>query len=344
VIELLSRPGELVLDPFCGSGTALVEALRLGRRAVGGDLNPVALVSSRAKTRRLSASQLARLDTLAINLPKLTREVQQTQELTLPIGWEPAAGQRFRGLKFWFSEEVAFELSALRHLCESEEDTEIQSVLFACLSSIVVNVSWQDSDTRYVRRNKTVESGDATRLLQRKLLAASAALGDLAASITTAAEVHDGDARACHYLQPETVSLVVTSPPYPNAWSYHLYHQNRILWLGADPWLFKAQEIGHHRAYSAVNGSDGGTFEGDMRACFEAMLPALKPHAHVVIIVGDSIVRGTLVRNDEVVSAAAQAAGLEHVVTLNRPIDSRRKAFNPKIGKIRTEHIAVFRT
>ncbi len=86
MIELLSRPGELVLDPFCGSGTALVEALRLGRRAVGGDLNPVALVSSRAKTRRLSASQLARLDTLAINLPKLTREVQQTQELTLPIG------------------------------------------------------------------------------------------------------------------------------------------------------------------------------------------------------------------------------------------------------------------
>src|SRR4051794_39120016 len=42
LIELLSEPGDLIMDPFVGSGTALVEALLLGRRAIGGDLNPVA--------------------------------------------------------------------------------------------------------------------------------------------------------------------------------------------------------------------------------------------------------------------------------------------------------------
>ncbi len=42
LIEKHSAPGEVVLDSFCGSGTTLVEALAVGRRAIGVDLNPIA--------------------------------------------------------------------------------------------------------------------------------------------------------------------------------------------------------------------------------------------------------------------------------------------------------------
>ena len=42
MIRELSDPGDLVLDPMLGSGTTLVEALRLGRRAVGCDIDPLA--------------------------------------------------------------------------------------------------------------------------------------------------------------------------------------------------------------------------------------------------------------------------------------------------------------
>ncbi|MEW6308077.1 MAG: DNA methyltransferase [Bacillota bacterium] len=41
-ISHYSRPGDAVLDPFCGSGVTLSEALALGRRAIGVDLNPAA--------------------------------------------------------------------------------------------------------------------------------------------------------------------------------------------------------------------------------------------------------------------------------------------------------------
>ena len=42
VMEVLSKPGEVVLDPFMGGGTTIIEALAMGRRAVGTDLNELA--------------------------------------------------------------------------------------------------------------------------------------------------------------------------------------------------------------------------------------------------------------------------------------------------------------
>ncbi len=43
VVESSSNPGDLVFDPFCGSGTTLVAAVRLGRRASGADVSPSAI-------------------------------------------------------------------------------------------------------------------------------------------------------------------------------------------------------------------------------------------------------------------------------------------------------------
>lgn len=61
VIGSLSLPGDLVLDPFAGGGTALVEAALQGRNAVGADLNPLAVLVSRAKTTALSSNDVAEL-------------------------------------------------------------------------------------------------------------------------------------------------------------------------------------------------------------------------------------------------------------------------------------------
>lgn len=49
-IERLTRPGQIILDPFCGRGTAPFQALLMARRAIGVDTNPVAYCVTRAKT------------------------------------------------------------------------------------------------------------------------------------------------------------------------------------------------------------------------------------------------------------------------------------------------------
>jgi DNA modification methylase len=48
-IQMYSRPGELVVDPFCGFGTTLVEAEKLGRRSIGYEINHEYVIESRAR-------------------------------------------------------------------------------------------------------------------------------------------------------------------------------------------------------------------------------------------------------------------------------------------------------
>ena len=58
VIRHYSRPGDVVLDPFMGGGTAIIEALALGRKAIGVDLNSLAHFVSTVKTTPLSGADI----------------------------------------------------------------------------------------------------------------------------------------------------------------------------------------------------------------------------------------------------------------------------------------------
>jgi len=65
LITLYTKPGETVLDPFCGSGTSLVEASLLGRTAIGVDLSTRAI--------RFSRASLALVCQMTYPIPKLVR-------------------------------------------------------------------------------------------------------------------------------------------------------------------------------------------------------------------------------------------------------------------------------
>lgn len=57
VIEMFSRPGDLVLDPYMGGGTTVIEALVRGRRVVGTDINSLAVFIAKVKSRNLSVGE-----------------------------------------------------------------------------------------------------------------------------------------------------------------------------------------------------------------------------------------------------------------------------------------------
>src|SRR5712692_7140895 len=67
LVNRWTGPRTTVLDPFCGSGTTLVEAKLLGRPSIGIDLNPLAVALARAKLQRVRSQDVCdRLTALAV--------------------------------------------------------------------------------------------------------------------------------------------------------------------------------------------------------------------------------------------------------------------------------------
>ncbi|MBI3329169.1 MAG: MerR family DNA-binding transcriptional regulator, partial [Nitrospinae bacterium] len=172
LIQELSSVGDKVLDPFCGSGTMLVEALTLKRHAVGVDANPLACLIARAKTTRLAENDLQCLRQLE---SQATALAQQQLDSILPLfpdlkmASAPTSRPTFEGIDFWFDPHVIDELALLKSLCLAAESDAAREIALTAFSSIIVAVSRQDSDTRYVRREKNIQAGDTVQRFIRAL-------------------------------------------------------------------------------------------------------------------------------------------------------------------------------
>ncbi len=180
LIAALSAPGETVADIFCGSGTTLVEALLLGRNAVGIDANPLACLISSAKTTRLGPGDEEALRRVALYAHTLAERIALRAEAPLfragPFV-SPASRPDDKAIEFWFEPFVVEELAEARLWCVGLPTEAARHVALVALSAIIVAVSRQDSDTRYVRRAKRLVPGDALRRFARSLTdAISAAL------------------------------------------------------------------------------------------------------------------------------------------------------------------------
>jgi len=69
-IEAFSKPGDVILDPFMGGATTLVEARMLGRHAVGSDINSLSVFLAKVKTTVLGENDLARIENWVYDLPE----------------------------------------------------------------------------------------------------------------------------------------------------------------------------------------------------------------------------------------------------------------------------------
>jgi len=348
LIQELSAVGDTVADVFCGSGTTLLEALQLRRHAVGIDANPLAALISRAKTTPLNPEGF---DALQAHSDACGRVVSTIEPLTgdlfhdgrpfRSVGWRPDSEL----CEFWFEPYVVEELAELRRLIDAIPGEAERNVCTVVFSSIIVAVSKQDSDTRYVRRDKGLATGDTLGRHLAQLDLARTAAQELSSLIDEQFSCRVFDADVLHPPNTGLIDLVVTSPPYPNAYSYHLYHRSRIAWLGHDPSQFKRIEIGSHRKYSAKgpNRATLETFQQEFRRIFQWLHGRLRDAGHVCLVIGDSTIRGERLDNASLLADVAATTGFREVTRIERTIAPTRKAFNPRIGKIKDERILILR-
>ncbi len=149
LIQQYSRKGDRIYDPFCGSGSLLVEAAASGRHAVGSDVDPLAVFVSRIKTNRYNISHLTKSHhTLLDALQPLCRseiEYQERKFNDLSIEdaqsviqaehlWTPAIPNLFH----WFRRYVVVDLARIYRVIHNlAAPTTHRNLFRLCFASMI---------------------------------------------------------------------------------------------------------------------------------------------------------------------------------------------------------------
>lgn len=317
--------GTLVFDPFAGSGTTLLEAQRLGLPSVGIDLNPIACLIARVKTggRPSGLTDTARVLSASASRSRAKRT------------WD------IPNVDHWFKPDIQSAIVALLNELGTVADQETHAALRLALSSILVRVSNQDSDTRYAAVEKNIGRADVFT----GFVAAAEKLDNALAS-------RDWDIRPAKVIEANTltvspeqlggrVGLVITSPPYPNAYEYWLYHKYRMWWLGFDPLAVKEQEIGARAHFFKRNHHTEEHFWNQMRDTFKLISKVLVKGGYACFVIGRSKIHGKIINNADIIQAVAAEIGFSTSACIERTISSTRKSFNLSHANIKTETVLV---
>lgn len=347
------RPEALLVDPFCGSGTTLVEARAAGLRAVGTDLNPLAVLVARAKTWTVPTRRRNRLRDLGHEISGAVlaagkaarRSNAEAAPLRKPKGFDPNA--RDRRLAAWFAPHVRRELELLATMLDElrgdgsdPESAEYADVLTACLSAILYKVSSRTSDTDGTWVDKQVGRGAAARHFAQRVELLYAGLADLARS-GGPPDVLLADARNLGEIIPDgTASAVITSPPYAGTYDYAEHQRLRFDFLGLRHRDFDAGEIGSRRSFLASAVDADRRWRKDLGDSLETIARALEPSGVAAIVIGDSWAGGRAVYAlDDIRASLTDDLAVIAWASQERPsLGGERKAFG---DRPKAEHIVL---
>ncbi|MBL7201126.1 MAG: DNA adenine methylase [Anaerolineae bacterium] len=332
LVNVYSKPGDTVLDPFSGSGVVPLEAVLAGRRAWANDLSPYAYVLTRGKLGTPGSERLAMQR--ARELIDAVEQEAPSVDLAVVPEWV---------CEFFHPDTLREALAAFRILRQKRD-----YFLTACLLGILHHVrpgflSFPASHlVPYLRKNKYPpdEFPDmyAYRDLRSRLLA----------KVKRAYRRHmlpiDWEERQYHVwqvnamnlpIQDETVNAVVSSPPYFGALDYARDNRLRLWFLGCEDWReLDASLTANRKAYLL-----------QMTTCLQEIYRVLEATSYCVLVLGDVERDGKIRRTAEILAELAIDAtrgGFEiETIYDDRIPDERRSRRKTRTTKF--ERILVMR-
>jgi hypothetical protein len=277
----LTPPDANVFDPFCGSGTVLVEAQRSGRPARGSDVNDVALRIARQRTAIRDDGFLGAFADAAQRVHDNAADRRDTPFAIL------AKGEKS------LPPHVLGPMIALRDEIEQVPDPELrEALLIAGLSPLLGKFAGRPG-----RKAPEVGRSAARQWFLRRCQQAMDAWQDHAPQVppgTPRPIVERADARESR-VPDHSVRVVISSPPYPGVYDYVAEQELRARWLGGVDWI--------HQARREEIGRRDGNKESWARS-MEAVLIDLRrvtvSGADLFLVVGDGAVRGEALRVDKI--------------------------------------------
>ncbi|MCA9613439.1 MAG: hypothetical protein KC586_11855 [Myxococcales bacterium] len=279
-LDEFARPGDLVLDPFCGSGTVLVEAMVRGLESTGVDLNPLALRIAEVKTdvRDAASRELFRRTLLDVGVRSEAR-VRGRAYARAPLSREEAT---------WWAPHVLKELAGLRQEILAVGDERDRRALLVVFSAILVKVSLQRADTTERATDKRIRKGLSTEMFVRKgeeLVERWEELETATKHGAPAPELTWADASRLPPLQGDRFDLVLSSPPYGGTYDYVDHHARRYAWLDLDAEPLRRGELGARRHLRDER--DTRRWDAEVDAFLRSLRGVVRTDALALLVVGD---------------------------------------------------------
>lgn len=349
---------DFLLDPMVGSGTSLKVAASLGCRAVGYDMDPLAIHLARAFADPPSGSILRQA---AMRVVITARELQLTTDLSLFLNGLNTEGRKF--VDYWFTEEAAHALFCLAASLRNIETTETRSALIALFSSTIIarsaGVSLAlDLARSRPHRNISKSTRDPFEVWMRKLhefehfcVSEPRRNGIVQAQIGDARFLPIGDAQ---------VDVIMTSPPYLNAIDYIRTSKFSLVFLGhklADLRTIRSGSIGTEVGLHEDGGKSQleatllksvkddrrraiiGRYLVDMNRTLKETYRVLKPGGVAIFAVGPSMISRSKYDGGVVLSQLADSVGYSIVGVARRDLSSSNRSLPPPKRNSRSEAI-----
>lgn len=344
LIGMLSVKGETVWDPFGGSGTTALEALLLDRQAISSDINPIASLIGKAKTLTLSKEEDDAIIDLIEKLRILSEnEFRITNIIDKNINEYKDSIPEIPNIAKWFHQNAVNELGYIKWQIEKFESTNCKVLLNAAFSKIILKASFQDGETRYSSKYRDIGHGEILRMYIAELTSSLNKVRLISPLIRFKdATFISSDLRTNFVVEPNSIDLIVTSPPYANATDYFLYHRFRLFWLGYDPRSLSKCEIGAHlRHQKEHTGFD--EYIQEMTLCLGNMYRGLRAGRYAVLVLGNAIFDGNQFDTAQLLSIKAQEIGFEFVGIVKRKVHATKRSFITAARRLEEESIMILR-
>ena len=344
-----------VLDPMAGSGTVLAVARARGHRAIGVDLDPLAVLLAGVWTRTVDSEAVTEKAAEVLDRAKDAARTLQSGS-AYPAGSDDDT-RKF--IRYWFDDYARSQLAALSGAISRVRDDATRDVLWCGFSRLIITKSAGASlamDLSHSRPHKEFTTAPV-KPFNRFIAAVQTVVSNCpqsgTASVGPAAIVKRGDARKLE-IGKGSIDLVLTSPPYLNAIDYMRCSKFSLVWMGynvdslrqirgesvgteasseealAAPWVKSLiKQLGLTPELSDRDNALLARYVWDMGSSLAEVSRVLKTGGKAVYVVGDSTVRGTFIRNSAIVAAVAQEHGLKLESRHSRALPANRRYMPP---------------
>jgi len=350
-------------DPFMGSGTTIATAISRGFFASGTDINHIAYLISKVKSRPIQPSLLkSKIQKLLARLDAADSGglFQDTHALS------PLIPERhYERIAYWFPEPNIVMLGKILAAIQEEPNPVIKDFFTVAFSHILKPCSiWAQGSTKPIRDLKKIPA-EPLFAFRRHLKKMEQGNAEFYAVVPPAVRENPeaflcltlGDARH-QPVESNSVDMVITSSPYVTSYEYADLHQLSTIWLNFAESLseYRKAFIGtSYKRYenpvlksliaqnikekmSAVDMKIAKEIEAffvDMQSVIEESYRILKVGGRAAFVIGNTKLRGIEIQNAEAFAECMQLAGfrLERVIAREIPSKILPQKRDEKTGR-----------